>query len=94
VSDDHCETNISSVSPMVLVEMTASDARKLEHRVPALSPPVEGRGLWKTAEAVCYEVFVNIVRHSQQKSRVAHTDCAGSSGRDRALAGRGFVGSR
>jgi ribonuclease G len=64
---DHVKTNISSVSPLGLVEMTRKRTREsLEHLLCQACPTCEGRGFVKTAETVCYEVFREIVRQSRQ----------------------------
>jgi ribonuclease G len=65
--DDHVKTNISSVSPLGLVEMTRKRTREsLEHLLCEPCPTCEGRGFVKTAETVCYEVFREVVRQSRQ----------------------------
>jgi len=67
LSDDHVKTNISSVSPLGLVEMTRKRTREsLEHLLCQSCPTCEGRGFVKTAETVCYEVFREIVRQARQ----------------------------
>jgi ribonuclease G len=67
LSGDHVKTNISSVSPLGLVEMTRKRTREsLEHLLCQPCPTCEGRGFVKTAETVCYEVFREIVRQSRQ----------------------------
>jgi ribonuclease G len=67
LSDDHVKTNISSVSPLGLVEMTRKRTREsLEHLLCQPCPTCEGRGFVKTVETVCYEVFREIVRQSRQ----------------------------
>jgi ribonuclease G len=67
LDDDHVKTNISSVSPLGLVEMTRKRTREsLEHLLCQSCPTCEGRGFVKTAETVCYEVFREIVRQSRQ----------------------------
>jgi ribonuclease G len=67
LNDDHVKTNISSVSPLGLVEMTRKRTREsLEHLLCQACPTCEGRGFVKTAETVCYEVFREIVRQSRQ----------------------------
>jgi ribonuclease G len=67
LSEDHVKTNISSVSPLGLVEMTRKRTREsLEHLLCQACPTCEGRGFVKTAETVCYEVFREIVRQSRQ----------------------------
>jgi ribonuclease G len=67
LSDDHVKTNISSVSPLGLVEMTRKRTREsLEHLLCQACPTCEGRGFVKSAETVCYEVFREIVRQARQ----------------------------
>jgi ribonuclease G len=67
LSDDHVKTNISSVSPLGLVEMTRKRTREsLEHVLCEPCPTCEGRGFVKSAETVCYEVFREIVRQARQ----------------------------
>jgi ribonuclease G len=67
LSADHVKTNISSVSPLGLVEMTRKRTREsLEHLLCEACPTCEGRGFVKSAETVCYEVFREIVRQSRQ----------------------------
>jgi ribonuclease G len=80
LGDDHVKTNISSVSPLGLVEMTRKRTREsLEHLLCQPCPTCEGRGFVKTAETVCYEIFREIVRQSsqfecQQLMVLAHQD--------------------
>jgi ribonuclease G len=67
LGEDHVKTNISSVSPLGLVEMTRKRTREsLEHLLCQACPTCEGRGFVKTAETVCYEVFREIVRQARQ----------------------------
>jgi ribonuclease G len=67
LTGDHVKTNISSVSPLGLVEMTRKRTREsLEHLLCHACPTCEGRGFVKTAETVCYEVFREIVRQARQ----------------------------
>jgi ribonuclease G len=67
LKDDHVKTNISSVSPLGLVEMTRKRTRdSLEHLLCQPCPTCEGRGFVKTAETVCYEIFREIVRQARQ----------------------------
>jgi ribonuclease G len=67
LADDHVKTNISSVSPLGLVEMTRKRTREsMEHLLCQACPTCEGRGFVKTAETVCYEIFREIVRQARQ----------------------------
>jgi ribonuclease G len=64
---DHVKTNISSVSPLGLVEMTRKRTREsLEHVLCRACPTCEGRGFVKTVETVCYEVFREVLRQARQ----------------------------
>jgi len=83
LADDHVKTNISSVSPLGLVEMTRKRTREsLEHLLCQPCPSCEGRGFVRTPETVCNEIFREIVRQSRQfASRelliLAHQDVVG-----------------
>jgi ribonuclease G len=67
LADDHVKTNISSVSPLGLVEMTRKRTREsLEHLMCEPCPSCEGRGFIRTPETVCNEIFREIVRQSRQ----------------------------
>jgi ribonuclease G len=67
LAGDHVKTNISTVSPLGLVEMTRKRTREsMEHLLCEACPTCEGRGFVKTAETVCYEIFREIVRQSRQ----------------------------
>jgi ribonuclease G len=67
LSTDHVKTNISSVSPLGLVEMTRKRTREsLEHVLCRACPTCEGRGFVKTVETVCYEVFREVLRQARQ----------------------------
>ncbi len=67
LSMDHVKTNISSVSPLGLVEMTRKRTREsLEHVLCRACPTCEGRGFVKTVETVCYEVFREVLRQARQ----------------------------
>ena len=67
LGEDHVKTNISSVSPLGLVEMTRKRTREsLEHLLCQACPTCEGRGFVKTVETVCYEIFREIVRQARQ----------------------------
>jgi ribonuclease G len=67
LENDHAKTNISSVSPLGLVEMTRKRTREsLEHVLCTACPTCEGRGFVKTNETVCYEIFREILRQARQ----------------------------
>jgi len=64
---DHARTSISEVSSLGLVEMTRKRTREsLEHVLCDTCPTCEGRGMIKTAETVCYEIFREILREARQ----------------------------
>ena len=64
---DHARTNVSTVSPLGLVEMTRKRTREsLAHQLCAPCAACEGRGYVKTPETVCYEIFREILRQAGQ----------------------------
>ena len=64
---DRAKTTISAVSELGLVEMTRKRTREsLEHVLCEPCPTCEGRGLVKTPETVCYEIFREILRQVRQ----------------------------
>lgn len=64
---DHARTSISEVSSLGLVEMTRKRTREsLEHVLCGTCPTCDGRGMIKTAETVCYEIFREILREARQ----------------------------
>ncbi|MCC6207853.1 MAG: ribonuclease G [Gammaproteobacteria bacterium] len=67
MESDRAKRYISEVSPLGLVEMTRERTREsLEHILCEPCPSCEGRGLVKTRETVCYEIFREILRESRQ----------------------------
>jgi ribonuclease G len=80
LSRDHVKTNISSVSPLGLVEMTRKRTREsLEHVLCRSCPSCDGRGFVKTPETLCYEIFREILRQARvakgrQLRVLAHPD--------------------
>jgi len=67
LTHDHAKTQISEVSPLGLVEMTRKRTREsLEHILCEPCPCCSGRGMLKTAETTCYEIFREILRESRQ----------------------------
>jgi ribonuclease G len=67
LATDHAKTQIMSVSPLGLVEMTRKRNREsLEHVLCQPCPSCEGRGFVKTTETVCYEIFREILRQHRQ----------------------------
>jgi ribonuclease G len=67
LASDRSQTHIANISPLGLVEMTRKRTREsLEHVLCGPCPQCSGRGVVRTAETVCYEVFREIVRQSRQ----------------------------
>ncbi|MFO7288141.1 MAG: Rne/Rng family ribonuclease, partial [Gammaproteobacteria bacterium] len=67
LANDHAKTQIMSVSPLGLVEMTRKRNREsLEHVLCQPCPSCGGRGFVKSPETVCYEIFREIVRQHRQ----------------------------
>ncbi len=64
---DHAKNAISEVSALGLVEMTRKRTREsLEHVLCEPCPACGGRGVLKTAETVCLEIFREILREVRQ----------------------------
>ena len=64
---DHAKSAISAVSSLGLVEMTRKRTREsLEHILCEPCPSCSGRGVLKTAETVCLEIFREIIREVRQ----------------------------
>lgn len=64
---DHAKNTISGVSSLGLVEMTRKRTRdSLEHILCEPCPVCGGRGVQKTAETVCLEIFREIIREVRQ----------------------------
>ncbi len=60
---DHAKTKITQVSELGLVEMTRKRIRESLARIMSEDcPTCKGRGIVKTAETVCYEIFREILR--------------------------------
>ncbi len=63
---DHTKTKISGVSELGLVEMTRKRTREsLEHMLMESCNACDGRGVVKTAETICYEIFREILREER-----------------------------
>jgi ribonuclease G len=63
---DHTKTKISGVSELGLVEMTRKRTREsLEHMLMETCQACDGRGVVKTAETICYEIFREILREER-----------------------------
>jgi ribonuclease G len=64
---DHAKNSISAVSSLGLVEMTRKRTREsLAHILCEPCPACGGRGVMKTAETVCLEIFREIIREVRQ----------------------------
>jgi ribonuclease G len=64
---DHAKSFVSEISPLGLVAMTRKRTREsLEHVLCEPCSVCGGRGLLKTAETVCYELFREIIRDARQ----------------------------
>jgi ribonuclease G len=64
---DHAKTKITEVSVLGLVEMTRKRTREsLEHILCETCPACGGRGVLKTAETICLEIFREIIREVRQ----------------------------
>ena len=64
---DHAKTQVVSLSPLGLVQMTRKRTREsLEHVLCRSCPTCQGRGFVKTPETICYEIFREIVRQHRQ----------------------------
>lgn len=63
---DRTKTKISGVSELGLVEMTRKRTREsLEHMLMETCGACDGRGVVKTAETICYEIFREILREER-----------------------------
>ena len=66
LAQDHAKTHISEVSPLGLVEMTRKRTREsIAHVLCGPCPCCGGRGLLKTVETTCYEIFRELLRESR-----------------------------
>ena len=64
---DHAKSTISRVSELGLIEMTRKRTREsLEHILCETCPTCSGRGVLKTAETICLEIFREIIREVRQ----------------------------
>ena len=67
LAHDHAKTHISEVSALGLVEMTRKRTREsLEHVLCESCPTCGGRGVLKTAETTCIDIFRDILREWRQ----------------------------
>jgi len=64
---DRTKVTITEMSPLGLVELTRKRTREsLEHVLCHPCPVCEGRGMVKTPQTVCYEIFREILREARQ----------------------------
>ena len=64
---DRAKSHITEVSSLGLVEMTRKRTREsLERVLCETCPACSGRGMLKTPETVCYEIFREIIREERQ----------------------------
>jgi ribonuclease G len=64
---DYAKTNICEISPLGLIEMTRKrSTESLGHVLCEPCPVCSGRGVLKSADTVCLEVFREIMRSSRQ----------------------------
>lgn len=67
LTKDHAETHITEVSVLGLVEMTRKRTREsLEHILCEPCSVCKGRGVLKTTESMCLEIFREIIREVRQ----------------------------
>ena len=67
LAKDHAKTKITEVSALGLVEMTRKRTREsLEHILCETCPACGGRGVLKTPESICLEIFREIIREVRQ----------------------------
>ncbi len=64
---DRTKAYMTEMSPLGLVELTRKRTREsLEHVLCEPCPACQGRGVVKTAQTVCYEIFREILREARQ----------------------------
>ena len=67
LAKDHAKTHITTVSELGLVEMTRKRTREsLEHILCEPCCVCEGRGVLKTVESICLEIFREVIREVRQ----------------------------
>ena len=83
---DRVKTKITQVSELGLVEMTRKRTREsLERVLCEACPACEGRGVVKTSESVCYEIFRDILRQRRAYEMESFLVIASQSVVDRLL---------
>ena len=64
---DRTKVHLTEMSPLGLVELTRKRTRdSLEHVLCQTCPVCQGRGMLKTPQTVCYEIFREILREARQ----------------------------
>jgi len=67
LSRDRVRSFVTEMSPLGLVEVTRKRTREsLEHTLCEPCPACKGRGVMKTPQTVCYEIFREILREARQ----------------------------
>ncbi|HDZ55954.1 MAG TPA: ribonuclease G [Pseudomonas xinjiangensis] len=83
---DHAKTNIIGITELGLVQMTRKRTREsLEQILCEPCPCCSGRGIQKTPESVCYEIFREILREARAYQAGAYMVLASQSVIDRLL---------
>jgi ribonuclease G len=86
---DRTKVYLTEMSPLGLVELTRKRTREsLEHVLCQPCPVCEGRGMVKTPQTVCYEIFREILREARQYGADGYAG-AGVAGGDRPAVRRG-----
>jgi len=86
IAKDHTKYTISEVSSLGLVEMTRKRSREsLEHILCEPCPVCKGRGVLKTAETICYEIFREIIRAERAYAPKSYLVLASQSVMDKIL---------
>jgi ribonuclease G len=71
---DRTKVHVSEMSPLGLVELTRKRTREsLEHVLCQPCPICQGRGVLKTPQTMCYEIFREILRESRQFGAAGYT---------------------
>jgi ribonuclease G len=64
---DHTKTQVNEMSSLALVEITRKrTSESLEQLLTEPCPACQGRGIQKTAESTCYEIFREILREARE----------------------------
>ncbi len=67
LTKDRTKTQVNNMSPLGLVEITRKrTSESLERLLTEACPACDGRGIQKTAETTCYEIFREILREARQ----------------------------